>query len=193
MMEFTWKIGIALIFLCIIGLVIISSLQSRECFDSNVSKWQQANADIKNTEVTDPNGASSDRTLTYVSPNKATSDGGAAKEAKNQEINDKLNNTLGEVLLDYDFEDTGDLLDEGRLQGISADSLACSKSCCGSQGWLPKELQDSKNSKCNRDLVRSNLTCANGQNGSGCVCLPRKNFNYIARRGNNSTFGEADR
>ncbi len=190
-MEFTWKIGIALIFLCIIGLVIVLSLQSKECFDPNMGKYQRSNDNIKNTEITDPNKALADRTLEYKNPNRATTNGGAEKEKKNQEINDRLDNTLGSVLLEFSMDDTGDLLDGGNLEGVALHTLKCSPACCASQWPLPAELR-SKTNTCNRDLVRSNYTCGNGSN-SGCICLPRKNFNYLSRRGNNATWNDADR
>ena len=118
-------------------------------------------------------------------------DSAKTKEQKNEELNKRLNNTLGDVLLEWDAEDTGDFLSGGELEGVALHTLKCSRSCCPSQWPLPAELRD-KDNVCGRDLVRSNYTCGNGSE-SGCVCLPRKNFNMIARRGNNATWNEADR
>jgi hypothetical protein len=106
------------------------------------------------------------------------------------ELDYTLDNTLGDVLLEWDVEDTSGFLDEGALEGVMVHTLKCSRSCCPSQWPLPRELRD-KGNMCGRDLVRSNFSCGNGSE-SGCVCLPRKIRDMMARRGNNATWRDYD-
>lgn len=139
-----------------------------ESFDDNISKWQQSNEKIKNKE---------DLKL----PQEINPDG----RRKNDD-----DNTFGDVLVEWDFKDTGNLLNGGEMEGLALHTLKCSKSCCPSQWPVPKELQDKFN-VCGRDLVRSNYTCGNGS-GTGCVCLPRSHRDFLARRGDNATWNEID-
>jgi hypothetical protein len=160
-----WKCVIALIFLSL-AIIVILNIYSEQCNEEFGVPQSEASQAGKN-------------------------DSAQTKDQLNAEFDKKLNNTLGDVLLEWDFEDSGDLLNGGEMEGVAVHTLKCSRSCCPSQWPLPSELRD-KGNMCGRDLVRSNYTCGNGS-GSGCVCLPRKNYNMIARRGNNATWNDADR
>ena len=67
------------------------------------------------------------------------------------------------------------------------DTNKCSKQCCKHTQWpLPKEIQHTGDltPEQMKNLVPSNLTCNHG-NGGGCVCLEKKQFDTLAKRGNN--------
>jgi hypothetical protein len=122
---------------------------------------------------------------TFGTPPKSTD-----SEDSSVNVDYQLDNSVGDVLLEWDLQDTTGLLDQGELEGVAVHTLKCSRSCCPSQWPLPRELRD-KGNVCGRDLVRSNFSCGNGSE-SGCVCLPRKIRDMIARRGNNATWYDFD-
>lgn len=71
-----------------------------------------------------------------------------------------------------------------------ADKLPCSKSCCGAQ-WPIPHMQDQHDgaatSTCgSKDYVPNDMSCGNGDDGSGCVCMSAETSHYIASRGSNS-------
>ena len=64
---------------------------------------------------------------------------------------------------------------------LKLDTNTCSKSCCKFTQWkLPDELEQNINK--NNYIVPTNFSCNFG-NGSGCVCMTKKNFNYLSNRG----------
>lgn len=91
-------------------------------------------------------------------------------------------NVEGDIILESIDTDKRDYIDEGRMEGIVAHSLKCSRACCGTNWPVPDELiqYDDVNGK---GFVRTNLTCANGLGGSGCVCIPRSVRKLYERRG----------
>ena len=166
-MNTSWKHCVIVGCFLLIG--IIFAYVTFEKFDPNLGRRQQSNKDItQNSEI-----ITDKPSISYQ-----------------EKINEELDNNFGDVLLEWDFDDTGDLLNGGELEGVALHTLKCSKSCCGSQWPLPKELQDRGNA-CGRDLVRTNYTCANGS-GSGCVCVSRAERDMLARRGNNATWNRID-
>ena len=70
---------------------------------------------------------------------------------------------------------------------MQLDKNICSKQCCKHVQWavpidnITKEVP-------NKDLenyIGSNLSCNSGS-GSGCLCMTKDNFNYLANRGSNA-------
>ena len=88
----------------------------------------------------------------------------------------------GDIILESIENDKRDYLDEGHLEGIGSHTLKCSKSCCGSDWPVPPELLE-YDDVYGHDFVRTNLNCANGVGGSGCVCMPRVVRKVYERRG----------
>jgi hypothetical protein len=80
------------------------------------------------------------------------------------------------------------------LSNVNADSQIpkidtniCSKQCCKHAQWpLPNELlsKDIPEEKL-ANYVGSNFSCNFGS-GSGCLCLTKDNFDYLAKRGTNA-------
>ena len=95
-------------------------------------------------------------------------------------------NIEGDIILENDDTDKRDFIDEGRMEGIVAHSLKCSKSCCGSDWPVPPELLEYDDSVYGHNFVRTNLNCGNGIGGSGCVCMPRAVRKLYERRGGTS-------
>ena len=62
---------------------------------------------------------------------------------------------------------------------LKIDRIKCSKDCCLHSQWPVPHMPENKNSK----HVNTNLMC-NGE-GSGCVCLNKKQKNYLSERGKN--------
>ena len=65
--------------------------------------------------------------------------------------------------------------------------LRCSKSCCAPQFPTPHKIgDDSALSNVKGDMVPNNMTCNNSWDSAGCVCMPKKNADFISSRGNNA-------
>tara|TARA_B110000908_G_C10263987_1_gene461853 strand:+ start:4781 stop:5122 length:342 start_codon:yes stop_codon:yes gene_type:complete len=58
------------------------------------------------------------------------------------------------------------------------DTLPCSRSCCNHIQWPVPHMKKNKN-------LATNMMC-NGGNGSGCVCMKKKNFNNLSNRSGNA-------
>jgi len=91
-------------------------------------------------------------------------------------------NVEGDIVLESIDTDKREYIDDGRMEGIAAHSLKCSKSCCGTNWPVPKELRQNDDF-CGKKYVRTNLNCANGSGGSGCVCMPREVRKIYEKRG----------
>jgi len=72
------------------------------------------------------------------------------------------------------------------------DTMTCDPSCCGDQWPTPFDgLTGPEIQKCIKDIgepsdyVRTNYTCANGENGVGCPCIKKKAWLFLTNRGNN--------
>ena len=91
----------------------------------------------------------------------------------------------GDIILESIDSDKRDYIDEGRMEGIAAHTLKCSRSCCGNGGvWpVPNELLINDPNVFGKNYVMTNLTCANGAGGSGCVCMTRPVRKLYERRG----------
>jgi hypothetical protein len=77
--------------------------------------------------------------------------------------------------------DNDDVLGDNKL----SNSL-CSKSCCSDQYPTPFKLKrDEMVCDNKKDFVPSNLFCNNAWQDSGCLCLTKKQSNFLVNRGNN--------
>jgi len=81
---------------------------------------------------------------------------------------------------------------ENAVDPFKIDTLKCSPSCCINSGWaVPNELK-SKDipEKEMKDYIPTNYSCNFGSNnGSGCVCVKKNNFDYLGSRGGNGVTG----
>jgi hypothetical protein len=68
-----------------------------------------------------------------------------------------------------------------------ADRMTCSKSCCGAQ-WPVPHMQDTyrKAGTCAKDYVPSGMSCGNGDDGAGCVCMTKEGSEFMDSRGGNA-------
>ena len=65
---------------------------------------------------------------------------------------------------------------------IKLDLNKCSKDCCGFNQY--KSLLNPNNNKnASEKYTSTNLTC-NGNDGTGCLCVTKDQFNYLSNRGN---------
>ena len=80
-----------------------------------------------------------------------------------------------------------DDLDDGEGGNMGLHYNLCSPSCCSSQYPTPHKLQKDP-LVCGREdeFVSSPLTCQNGWQNSGCVCLKKGQHAFLANRGNNT-------
>lgn len=78
------------------------------------------------------------------------------------------------------------------LKGLTVDTMKCHKSCCGNQWYTPFDGLTSKEivetiamggMMDNGPFVRTNYTCANGDGGVGCPCIPKKAYFNLVNRG----------
>jgi hypothetical protein len=65
----------------------------------------------------------------------------------------------------------------------SIDSNKCSPECCKQTQW---PVPHDNGPKASAEYIGSNLTCTHGA-GSGCLCVSKDDFNYLASRGNNTS------
>jgi hypothetical protein len=67
------------------------------------------------------------------------------------------------------------------------DKNMCSKQCCNHSQWpVPHDAKSGPISKEKlANYIGTNLTCNFGE-GSGCLCVTKDDFNYLANRGGNS-------
>ena len=67
------------------------------------------------------------------------------------------------------------------------DQNMCSKQCCNHSQWpVPHDAKSGPIPKDKlKNYIGTNLTCNYG-NGSGCLCVTKDDFNYLANRGGNS-------
>ena len=80
-----------------------------------------------------------------------------------------------------------DRLDDGYNGAAGLNYNMCSKSCCGPQYPPPFELeQDALVEKMKDKFVPNNYSCNNAWNDTGCVCMTKKQHDYIQSRGGNA-------
>lgn len=79
------------------------------------------------------------------------------------------------------------LLDDGEGGSAGLQFNMCSKSCCGDQYPTPFKTEvDSEVCNSKSEFVPNNYTCNNAWNDSGCVCMTKKQANFIGSRGGNA-------
>ncbi len=78
-------------------------------------------------------------------------------------------------------------LPENYIPDAKIDQNICSKQCCKFAVWEPPF--DVKNPNIDPTFmdkfIGTNLSCGNGPDNGGCVCMTKNDFNYIANRGQN--------
>ena len=77
-------------------------------------------------------------------------------------------------------------LENTNNHGPKIDQSLCSRSCCKHAQWpLPEELMTKEIPEEQlSNYVGNNFSCNNGS-GSGCLCLTKSQYDYLASRGNN--------
>lgn len=67
------------------------------------------------------------------------------------------------------------------------DRNICSKQCCNHSQWpVPHDAKSGPIPKDKlKDYIGTNMSCNFGE-GSGCLCVTKDDFNYLANRGGNS-------
>jgi len=93
------------------------------------------------------------------------------------EMNIKEQNELAERFMDIQKTDTI----------VKVDQNICSKQCCKFEVWpTPFDTVNPKlDPKFMDEFIGTNLSCGNGPESGGCVCMKKKDFNYIANHGQN--------
>lgn len=68
------------------------------------------------------------------------------------------------------------------------DKNMCSRQCCKFSQWpVPSDLNEKTIPEDKlKDFIGSNMSCNFGS-GSGCLCMSKDDFNYLANHGGNST------
>lgn len=66
---------------------------------------------------------------------------------------------------------------------IKIDKNICSRKCCGLTQYQSEFLKDiDDNSEERKKYVGSNMSCNFGDS-SGCLCIPKDNYDYLTNRG----------
>ena len=67
------------------------------------------------------------------------------------------------------------------------DQNICSTQCCKHTQWpVPFNTTDPNvDPKIFKDYIGSNLSCNNGQTGGGCLCVNKKDYEYLSNHGEN--------
>ncbi len=80
-----------------------------------------------------------------------------------------------------------DKLDDGYNGAAGLNYNMCSKSCCSPQYPPPFALEsDAVVDSMKGKFVPNNYACNNSWNNSGCVCMTKKQHNYLESRGGNA-------
>ena len=59
---------------------------------------------------------------------------------------------------------------------LKLDNNLCSNNCCNHTQWLPPSMI---NKNKNDNYIGNNFSC----NSGGCLCITKKNFNYLSNHG----------
>jgi hypothetical protein len=79
------------------------------------------------------------------------------------------------------------LLDDGEGGTMGLNFNMCSKSCCSDQYPVPFKMPIDSNVCDSKDeFVPTNYSCNNAWQDSGCVCMTKKQANFLGNRGNNA-------
>lgn len=96
--------------------------------------------------------------------------------------NKKKQNNCAENFGNYNnFE----IVNDKTIPVAKIDKNVCSKQCCKFEVWQPPFVIKNPNvdSKFMDKFIGTNLSCGNGPESGGCVCMTKNDFNYIANRG----------
>jgi hypothetical protein len=68
---------------------------------------------------------------------------------------------------------------------IKIDQNICSPQCCKHTQWPVSFNTIDPNIDQNlfKDYIGSNLSCNNGPTGGGCLCVTKKDYEYLSKRG----------
>jgi|UniRef100_A0A6C0ECI5 hypothetical protein len=100
-------------------------------------------------------------------------------------FDDSYNNTITNIKEELKNTENS-LLFPDNSNGIpKLDNNKCSKNCCNlSTQWkLPSELFNDKQQNYT-NYIPSNISC-NSRDTTGCLCIEKKDFNYLRDRGKN--------
>lgn len=79
------------------------------------------------------------------------------------------------------------LLDDGEGGAAGLQYNYCSKSCCSAQYPVPFKLKEDPEVCANKsEFVPTNYTCNNAWQDTGCVCLTKKQSEFLGSRGGNA-------
>jgi len=94
---------------------------------------------------------------------------------------------LDSIMTSYGYHPyMDDQIDIGN-DGMRLSNDICSKSCCSPQFPTPGDMPEDPFILANKDkFVPTGYTCNNSFNDSGCLCMTRKQGEFINRRGNNA-------
>ena len=94
-----------------------------------------------------------------------------------QNINEKFQIT-------EEFENLQNIINNP-LKVYQVDKNICSKQCCKFEQWpIPfNTVNPNIDKKILNNFIGTNLSCNNGPDGGGCLCMTKDDFNYIANRG----------
>jgi hypothetical protein len=96
------------------------------------------------------------------------------------EVDGVYQETPGAIPSNYYF------LDDGASGEMSIQHNLCSKSCCSEQWPTPFKQKYDPYVCANKDkFVSSNLTCQNSFQDAGCLCLSKKQGQFLYNRGGN--------
>jgi hypothetical protein len=100
-------------------------------------------------------------------------------------LDDKENNDTSQKINNSSYGDNF-FLDVG-LVNLSLHQPLCSKSCCSPQFPLPFSLPSDKMICDSKDeYIPSGISCNNGFQDSGCLCMTKDTAKFIANRGGNT-------
>jgi len=95
--------------------------------------------------------------------------------------NNTIKNTYTEQFDNYE------IINNKNIPIAKIDKNICSKQCCKFEVWQPPFIVKNPNvdSIFMNKFIGTNLSCGNGPESGGCVCVTKNDFNYIANHGQN--------
>jgi len=93
--------------------------------------------------------------------------------------NKKIHNKCTENFDNYE------ITNDKTIPVAKIDKNVCSKQCCKFEVWQPPFVIKNPNvdPKFMDKFIGTNLSCGNGPESGGCVCMTKNDFNYIANHG----------
>jgi len=144
--------------------------------------WPQGtNSESQNENIT---GYDNLNPIEYDSPTGQNEhfNGKTESENNNKEIEGISQESMSKVPSNYYF------LDDGANGEYSIQHNMCSKSCCSAQYPVPFKQKYDPYICDNKDkFVGSNIMCNNSYQDSGCLCLTKKQSQFLKNRGTNGS------